>query len=291
MDFSIEESANGNTNKKDKQSNLSQIIIIIIISLVAGISVFFISYMILNRNKKPEEPKPIELALTDQNVKILYQYVSYGNNNKFVKGVNTTKDSFSNDEVLYYALQFLSTEDLTDTKTKDAENRNIYYIQTEKIQEYINRFFGSKIEYKLNNKTTSVLPFLVDNKNMVELEYDAMSRGYKVVFTGLENNLNNQLVMPFYKKLVKATQETDNSIKLEEKVIYTDVSENNGTYTIAVYKDFNKQELLEVRNNMKKEDIQNNPIKIDSFLDNASTITYQFKVENDQYYFDNSVIS
>ena len=107
-DFKIgDEIDEGGEYKESKSKSVIPIVIIVVIALVCGLTVFFITNSLFG--KKEVKPDPIvetPLSLSDENVEILYSYVTYGTNNerndKFVKEPKVTLDSFTNQESFYY---------------------------------------------------------------------------------------------------------------------------------------------------------------------------------------------
>ena len=96
------------TSRIRKENNIIPIIIVVIVAIAIGLGVFFISNSILNPKKKEVKEDVITTTLDtkDENVQILYNYVTYGINNirndKFIKEQNTSIDSFTNYEKFYY---------------------------------------------------------------------------------------------------------------------------------------------------------------------------------------------
>ena len=298
-DFKIDDNYEENGEVSEESSNSPvPIIIIIVISLVIGLLVFFVSNALFGRKVIPAEPpKDTEVSLTDENVKILYDYVTYGPKNvrsdKFLKEQSVNLNSFTNQEKFYYALQFAQVEDFTATGEVDENNLKIYRIPSNKIKNYMERFFGSKVTYATNSVITYPFSFRINNKNVGVMTYSVEKDGYNTVFTGLEEDVvSDKVVEPYYTKLVKAIKNgKDGSLELQEKVIYTDVQENNGVYTIGIYQDYQHTVLLETKQNLTAEQLKQNPITIDSYQEKASTVKYLFKLNNTIYYFDSSTIT
>ena len=80
MDFKIGDEIEGyGEEKPKKKSSFFSILVVIIVSLSVGFIVYFVCNAIFV--KKPPEPEPItreNLNLSEENVKILYNYVTYG---------------------------------------------------------------------------------------------------------------------------------------------------------------------------------------------------------------------
>lgn len=285
-------------DSKIRNSNsIVPIIIVIVIAIAIGLTVFFISNAILNPSKKDaEQTTTTKLDLKDDNVEILYSYMTYGTNNaryqKFIKEQNVTADSFSNYDKFYYALMFVEASDLVDTNKTDASGNKIYNIPESKIKTYMKRFFGPNINYSTATEITYTFNFSSNGKNIAIITYDATTQCFNIVFTATSQQEASHVVEPYYSKLTDAYQTSDGTLTLKEKIIYTDTQANaDGTYNIIIYKDYNHTEQIDIKQNYSQELLKTNPISIDDYSNKASTITYTFKTYNNTYYFDSSIIS
>lgn len=298
MDFKIDEESEQSVSEK-KQTQTIPIIIVIIISIVIGLLVFFVSNSLFGKKEQQvTTPANLDVSLNNENVIILYDYVTYGVNNKrnekFLKEKNVTIDSFSNEEKFYFALQFAEPEDFVATGELNEEQLKIYKISSTAVKKYMQRFFGNRITYSTSGTITYPFNFTINNKNVGVMTYSIEKDGFETVFTGLqEASQESKLVEPYYTKLVKATRiGSDNSLELEEKVIFTDVQEIEGLYKVGIYRDYEKSSVIESKMNITKEQLEQKAISIDDYLNTAATITYKFKLnENNEYYFDSSSIS
>ena len=135
MDFKISDDIEEVTPKKKKNmSNGMKMVIVIIVSLVAGVSVFLISNYFFG--EKTEAPITSEVvSLTDSNVQEAYSYVTYGTLGqrfkKFVSEANVSQNSFTNQEKFAYAFMLSSKEDFIPTGNKDENGLNIYSISND----------------------------------------------------------------------------------------------------------------------------------------------------------------
>ena len=120
-------------SKKEINEELSKkrnkkVIVLIILVILIGITTSIVSYKLLNNNKK-EEPIKTEIDINDQNIKLLYEYVTYGTegkrNTKFLEEKNVTLKSFSPEEKYYYALQFIDSSDIESTHQYTKDNNKI----------------------------------------------------------------------------------------------------------------------------------------------------------------------
>lgn len=293
MDFKIGDDI---TEDNKKNNSVVPIIIIVVMAIIIGLIVFFISNAIFGvKEPKEEAPVSTQLSITDENVKILYQYVTYGikgeRNTKFIKEKNVTIDSFTNEEKFYYALQFAKVEDFKVIDKVDENNRKVYRLYHETVKEYMQRFFGGSVQYSSDISLVYPFSFRINGNNVgyiTEVEED----GFDVVFDGLEEDIiSSNIVEPYYSELVAAYKEPDGTYRLEEKIIYTDVKEEEGIYTVNIFKDYEKTQLIETKENQTKEMLANNPINIENYKDKASTITYHFGLFDKMLYFDSSTIT
>ena len=279
--------------KKNDKKNRS-IIVVVIVALIIGVLSFFISNAILGGSKDDDDNKIVEVSIDDENVQILYQYVTYGvrgtRGDKFLKEKNVSLNSFSNYERFYYALQFVEKNDFKYTGKLDSNKNKIYNISSDKIREYMQLFFGNNISYSSASEITHIFDFKMDGKNVGVLKYSEVDDGFNVVFTGVKDNIEKNVVEPYYYKLYKAEKYSDQTLILEEKVVYTKHVLNNGYYDVNIYSDFGYTKLLDQKNKVTKNDLIRNPIKVDDYIDRASTIRYKFSVNNSVYFFDSSEI-
>lgn len=274
------------TTHFDKKSLIAPIIIVILLAISIGLIIFYITNPIFN---KPQEgPFVQELQLTDNNVRILYDYVSYsvdGNRNDvFVMNSSVTKDNMPSKDKLYYALQFASPEDFVSTGKRDNDNNQIFNISDNKVDAYMKRFFGNNVTYSKVKKMDYTLNFSEEHKYVGTLTYSYDNKGYDTILNKVEED-EKEYVKPFYGKLVKASLFEDQSMELQEKVIYTKVIEKDDLYTIKVYGDLHYHNLIETRNNLTESQLKSSVFNMNEYVNEASTVTYTFKTENDKYYF------
>lgn len=326
MNFDVKEEQEVDEEKEKKQ-NRTLLIIIIVFAFVIGLIVFLVFNGIFNKKPKPvnNQPTSQKLLLTNSNVKILYEYVTYSptgvRDDKFVTEEKTSLGTFTNQEKFYYALQFANASDfsLTGDVTEDGENE--YFIPSRKIKSYMERFFGSNVTYSNDEVIKYHFDFTKNDLPIEDctLKYSSKLDGFVTAFrykkgyepkeedTTKEDKIDDSkkeektvtpiepeeevLVQPFYTKLYAAYQDPDGTYRLEEKVIYTTVDDNSdGTYNVSIYADYEKTKLLESKLNQTKESLLTNSISINKYLDKASTVTYYFKLNKNVLYYDSSKI-
>ena len=295
----VDETDNPKVNRKRRNSKTIAIAIVVIISLLIGIGVFVGSNAIFNpKGKKKEEPKTsIPLDLKNENVDILYHYVTYGTrnqrNDKFIKSQSVTAADFTNEEKFYYALQFAQVEDFVYTKKLNDKNQKIYNISKIKIDDYMKRFFGDNIVYSTKEEIKYPFSFRINGQNIGIMKYSNTKKGYETVFDGFQDDIKSvNTVEPYYTKLVSAEQSLiDNSITIKEKIIYTELEETGDSYSLGIFKDYNKTSIIEKKQNVTLEQLKQNPVQIESYINQAATIEYTFKVGlSNNYYFAGSKI-
>ncbi len=295
MDFKIGDDIEENTQKKPNKK--LSLVIIIILSIIMGLTVFLVSNTIFGEKKREDIITDTKMDLEDENVKILYQYVKYGTrntrNDKFIKEQNVKLEDFNNYEKFYYALQFAEPEDFANIGKVNENGQKIYNISSAKVKQYMQRFFGPEVTYSTNSKITYPFNFKINNLNVGVLTYAIENEGFNTVFVSLEDDIiSNNIIEPYYTKLTNATKKSDGSLELNEKIIYTElINKENNTFDINIYKDYQHTILLESKLNLTELDLKNNPINIEDYQEKAATISYLFKLSSTNYYFDSSKIS
>ncbi len=298
MDFKIENDYDGNGKKSKTNNTVVQIIIISIVSIIVGLGVFFVFNSLFNK-KEPvkEEPTEVDVSLTDKNVQILYQYVTYGTDGvrgeKFVKDRSVSLGSFTNDEKLFYALQFAEGEDFEFTGEYDENKKKIYRLPIETVKNYAEIFFGPNVSFAAEGVNyTHAFNFTINDQNIGTLTYDSDEDEFHVVFDGFQDiEKKTTGVLPYYTKLIGATKLKDNTLILKEKVVYVKENESEDSVSLTISKDFEHNSIMDTKSNISKESIDDYQFDISPYLENASTITYTFKVNNNAYYFASSEIT
>ena len=277
------------TNKRNKSRKFA-IIIVVIISLLIGITTFLISNAIFNK-KEPEKEMDYSVDINDENVQILYKYVTYGTrgirNDKYTKEKEVTIDSFNNDEKFFYALQFAQPGDFEYTGEVNSEKKKIYLITDKTIKKYMQLYFGPNIKYKNDTVLSYPFSFKINGMNVGDMKYSDSKGGFETTFTSFQDELKKEEIKnDVIGKLESAKTDKNNKLILTEKVVYLSISKNEDkTYKIEIYKDYNKEIRLDQKTVTNLDD------KIDiSNLENTSTIEYTFALNGTTYYFESSRI-
>ena len=187
MDDDFEESAS--SNQVDPKM---KIIIISIVSIVIGLTVFFIvNHFVGRKETVTPPPEQEDVSLTDENVQILYQYVTYGTkgyrNDKFVREKMVNLSSFSEEDKYYYALEFADSDDFEFTGEYTEEKKKIYSFSISRLNEYMQRFFGPEVSFSTSGEYTHAFNFTINGQNVGHLTYSSEEDEYHVYFDGYQN--------------------------------------------------------------------------------------------------------
>lgn len=276
-------------NRLKKKRKIA-IIIVVIVSILIGLTTFIVSNLIFNR-KQPSEVIDYSVDLKNENVQILYQYVTYGTkglrNDKFAKEDKVVLDNFSNEEEFYYALQFAQVDDFEFTGEINAEKNKVYLITDRKIKKYMQLFFGPNVKYKNDLTISYPFSFRINGMNVGNMKYSENRGGFETTFTTFQADIKKEdITNNIEGELVKAYSDAKNKLYLEEKVVYITQTKNpDNTYKIDIYKDNNKTILVDTKT------VSNLEEKIDlSKYNNTTTIKYSFGLNGSVYYFESSEI-
>ena len=157
----------------------------------------------------------------------------------------------------------------------------------------MNRYFGPEVSFSTEGTFTHPFNFTINDQNVGTLTYSDESDEFHVYFDGFQdiNESTSEGVNPFYTKLVSAKKLKDNTLILQEKVVYVKQEERDGTYTLYITKDYEHNSVIETRPNLSKDELMDFQLDVSRYIDKASTITYTFKTNNNVYYFSNSEIT
>lgn len=321
-DFTVEDSSydegSGGYNKDPGEKNkIIKLLIIVAVSAVVGLTVYFITDMLINGGKTNGGvvlTRDQELELSDEMVVYLYDNVSYSvnglRNDNFFKNASVTEANFTNQEKFYYALRYAIEADFVDMSTTNGGEEDpstnkggsnepvIYSISNDRIKEYMFNFFGDGVTYDTSSPIYIAVNFSKNGKNAGQLQYDASSDSFLIQFDSVSDSSANLPVKPYLYKLESAMREgkTDNII-LKERVVFVNTKQYQDgqgnlldKYDCGIYKDFGKSTLLEQKTEVSKNQLM--MIGIENYQNSASTVTYTFyKDDNDEYHFLNSVIT
>lgn len=292
MDFNIsedyQEDNNENNSNNKKDNSKLKIIIIVVIAVIAFLIVFLLLNGLLNPKTKTEKTNnqiivSEKVPLTESNVKILYNYVTYSADagiryDIFVKNNKVTLDTFTEEEKYYYALQYAQVEDFEFTEKLDENKNKIYSISDRKIKKYMEYFFGKGVKYSKDLTIKYPFSFSINDKNVGVMKYNDDTSSFDTIFLKDDSVKETYIVEPYLGKLVEAYKEPDGGYKLIEKVIYVYAKQQaDGKYEVTISKDYDHKNIIESSIDQTEDDLKN--ITIDKYINKAATITYDFKIK------------
>ena len=289
MDFRISDDLQEG-KPKNNGGDTFKIIIIVIVALVFGLVVFFVTNALFGKKNVPvEEVITTNLKVTDDKVVNAYKMVTYGANGKrnelFIKNNDVHSEDFNELQKFYYAMQFSSRSDFTDTLDKNDKGKAIYTISRSQVKNYMVKFFGPDYSFQEDNALKLTLPFDVDGNNVVTMKYNADRDGYDTVFDG-KDNYTAGVVQPFYGEVSEAKETSNGVLEIKENMIFTKVSDKGSdTYDIGIYKDYGKNDEVELLNGVTKVSLAEAPIKISNYSGRCGIVTYTFMKNGNSYYY------
>ena len=248
-------------------------------------------------NKK--DPNPAEyigeqLSLNDENVQILYQYVTSGIGGKRITKFATEKEvnitSFNNKEKLEYAFQFAEPEDFEFTGEYNDKKQKIYTISDNNVLKCMKLYFGPNVTFEHENQIVYPFNFYINKMNEGTLTYNTERAGYDAVFgSRYDYEAHKSLIEPVYGQLISALVQPNGTVILQERVVYTELRTANGGYTIDIYRDPEKKDKIESKENLTDETLKQVQINVSDYSPTA-IIEYTFGHNGQTLYFDSSRI-
>ena len=318
MDFKIGDDIDENGAVEHKMvSDKTKIIIIVVVALVAGISVFLITNALFGKKEVKVKPQPVteeQLDMTDEDVYESYRMLTYGaggiRDKKFISGVDIDSNGFSNAEKYYFALQFAVKQDFTETDRVDEKGFKIYTLPESSMDIYIHRFFGPDFAYTKEGEISNTFRFRIDGKDTGTIKYNPGNAEFEISLSELrETSKKDGFIDDAYYYLDSAKAYSDGRLELYEKIIFTKVVANNrGNSDVYLYSDAGRVNLIATLNDITKENVSNNYVDdtvnsadkfanlptifdINTYKDKCGTIKYNLKIGKYGYYFVNSEIS
>lgn len=282
-------------NKKSNPSQMIKIAVLVVIVIVLGLSVYFISSLFFKGDNKNEPTVGISdtLSIDDPEVEAIYDLVTYGRDNntlnKYLKEQSVILKDFSNYEKFYYALSLLKEKELKEIKNSDTTTQKQYYISDADMDQLMKSYFGDKVEYLKQGTLPIILSPGFDAGNTLSLKYNINKERYETTLSKTDVATAGLIPVAFY-GLESATRSDDGMITLVERVVYITSSVNNNLVSYQVYRDYNHTMLIDSQTNIALEEYQKEPLSIDDYMEKANIITYKFKENNGEYYFYQSKI-
>ena len=282
-------------NKKSNHSQMIKIAVLVVIVIVLGLSVYFISSLFFKGDNKNESTVGISdtLSIDDPEVESIYDLVTYGRDNntlnKYLKEQFVTLKDFSNYEKFYYALSLLKEKELKEIKNSDTTTQKQYYISDADMDQLMKSYFGDKVEYLKQGTLPIILVPGFDAGNTLSLKYNINKERYETTLSKTDVATAGLIPVAFY-GLESATRSDNGTITLVERVVYITSSVNNNLISYQVYRDYNHTMLIDSQTNIALEEYQKEPLSIDNYMEKGNIITYKFKENNGEYYFYQSKI-
>ena len=271
------------------------IIIIIVVSIILGLITYAICSALIGKKAPPVNETFIgeQIDLQDENVQILYKYVTYGadgkRNLKFVKEPSVTINNFSDEEKLYYALQFAQVEDFEFTGEMTQDKYKIYVLPNTKLDLYMKLFFGPNVSYRPVEKMTYPFTFQINKMNVGTMTYSSTRNGYDTIFAAHQDNSEASGIDAVYGELASAIRRADGGIVLQEKVVYTDLKTDGTGYAMDVYKDSAKTQLLETITGITEANLTSPQITLSKYPQ-TTIVEYSFSLNGTTVSFESSRI-
>ena len=319
MDFKIGDDIDENgAVEHHVLSNRTKIIIMVVLALVAGISVFLITNLLFGGNKEPENPPVTKSILTKEDEDVIFNYkmLTYGakgiRDRKFISGIDIDSNSFSNAEKYYFALQFAVKGDFTPTDRKDDKGNMIFTLPESSMDIYMERFFGPDVTYVKDGEISNTFKFSVNKKDTGMVKFNKENDEFDISLSEVrqvtpKGNFEDDV----YYFLDEATSYSDGKLVLKEKVLYTKVTPlGDDNYEVQLFSDYDKKNSIGTLNNINNGSILvsadevtetkinadkyahlPNYFDIDEYKDQCGTITYNLKLGERGYYFVSSKVS
>ena len=295
MDFRIGDDFEENGGKKRLSGDTFKIIVIVVVAIIVGLVVFLITNALFGKKPDPvPEITTTTLKVTDSKVVDAYKMVTYGANGKrnelFIKNKDVHAEDFNELQKVYYAMQFATRSDITDTLEKNDKGKKIFTISRSKVKTYMSKFFGPDFTFQEDNSFKLTLPFSEEDKNSVTMKYNADRDGYDIVFEK-KDEFKPGVVQPFYGEVVEAKETSNGVLEIKENIIFTKVADKGSdTYDIGIYKDHGLTDEVQLINGVTKASLNEAPIRISSYSGRCGVVTYTFMKNGSSYYYVKSEI-
>lgn len=216
-------------------------------------------------------------------------------------------DDFNNQELSMLAFATADYSNVTFTETSKDQNGNITgTLDFSKSDISLKNIFGKKTEIdfsktkEYNGWTANSVYNLPRNNSLEKLNitcgfhidsYDKNTNKFEIKIVNGCGGTTGPSAKTIERKIISAKTNGD-TIEVVEKAIYIDapaVYDNNFNY--IVYTDPTKIKYIEYLN-FNKNEVVNKEINVNTYINEASTITHTFKLnkETNKYYFEKSII-
>lgn len=216
----------------------------------------------LGWNQMTKRETPIETKALDPQsdlVQGLYQMANPSEDATVLSTLYKT-NSFSNEYILSTGIaNFLR-------KMQEPPN----FISKKEVEQSIHDVFGYDIDFV--HESVFILV-----SGVCKYAYQPNTEQYRLV-VGCGGNSNEK----FYRKIINATQK-NNKIQITEKLIYMYNDWDEHQSRIYLYNNYQKEKVLDYFEKSSTEQLE---INIEEYLSQASTYIYTFKLQNNNYIFE-----
>lgn len=246
----------------------------IVLLLIGGISLYF-------TRQASTEKLDINSALVQQ----LYGYIDHGSDNSGLSVYLLTADSI-NQENIDDAFKFVIALRNMDQSSIEIDELNCQASFSKSLVDKSMKTIFNNTNYDQTKEYSSPLKKHSNCGGIMTFKYDSNSNkfiGDIYALGGLEG-----FKSPYQTKLYEAYKDKKNkNIQIKEKVLYLKETCEDQVCSYEIYKDFNYKEKIGREENLNVEQEYD---FFDKYLNQASTVTYTFKLENNNYYFYSSKV-
>ena len=165
--------------------------------------------------------------------------------------------------------------------------KKIYTISDSKINNYMKLFFGPNVTYQPENSFNYPFTFYINNMNVGTMTYNSDMGGYDTIFAS-NKDISGKGIQPVYGQLISALRKPDGKVILQERVVYTELRTNNGSYALDIFKDPEKTNKLGSID-VNGDQLNDTDINLSNYASTA-IVEYTFGVNGQQLYFESSRI-
>jgi len=201
-------------------------------------------------------------------VKDLYSLVNPSDDANIIKGLYEDSDKFSNDYILSVGIVNL---------IKERFYRDEEYLQVEDVENTIHKILGDDVSFV--NQDTHVFSFGAYGEGICGYFYLPESNQYQSMH-GCGGNWYE-----FFRRKVVSGEKKGDSVYLTEKLIYfkNDWDADKPSYR-TIYNNYQKEKQLDYIVKGPNEPYE---VKLEDYIDQASTYLYTFKRQDDRYILEN----
>lgn len=243
-------------------------------------------------NKKKENEKLDDTEKLEKNDS---RFINIYNDLKNYSYSSNRKDGTDYSSVEYAFLVGKNMKEADITKTSENWEYGTYYaIEGSKVENILKEYFGSSFTFDRNKivSTSTSVDFSPNGEGsgMTFTSYDGVNDKYKLTFSGIGGTSGPSATIT-NQEIVSASRKND-EITVTSKAIYINTQNNANSIQYDIYSDSNKANLIESLT-YSYEEVSSKSISVESYLEKASTITYQFKLDQNtnKYYFAGSRIN